>query len=224
MFRTLKEAIQGFLLGRGVVLTMTPRYIARPRSIDLSRYAGDYVRNSSLELVAHEIHERNIQGAAAELGVYRGDFAKIINELFPDRRLYLFDTFEGFDGKDVGIDRESRYSDEVQDFSGTSVETVLEKIPHPANCLIKKGYFPESAEGVDDEFAFVSIDADLYKPIFEGLRFFYPKLVKGGYIFVHDYNNDEYQGAKAAVRRYCSENGVGYFPLTDACGSVVITK
>jgi O-methyltransferase len=224
LIKTLKEAVQGFLLERGLVLTMTPRYLERKRKIDLSKYAGDYVRNSSLEMVAQQIDSRNIKGSTAELGVYRGDFARIMNELFPDRKLYLFDTFEGFDRQDVGIERESGYSRGTQDFSGTSVETVLGKMPYPANCIVKKGHFPESAADVDDEFAFVSIDADLFRPIFDGLSFFYPRLTRGGYIFVHDYNNDEYKGVKAAVRHYCSEHGVSYFPLTDACGSAVICK
>ncbi|GMO36760.1 MAG: hypothetical protein Ta2B_16670 [Termitinemataceae bacterium] len=32
----------------------------------------DYFRHSSLELVASEINEKNIQGCVAELGVYKG--------------------------------------------------------------------------------------------------------------------------------------------------------
>ena len=45
------------------------------------------------------------------------------------------------------------------------------------NCIVKRGVFPESAEGCTEErFAFVSIDADLYNPIYEGLNFFYPRL------------------------------------------------
>jgi hypothetical protein len=35
----------------------------------------DYVRCSSLELVAREIHENNVSGNVAELGVFKGDFA-----------------------------------------------------------------------------------------------------------------------------------------------------
>ena len=34
---------------------------------------------------------------ASELGVYRGRFARCINRLLPDRKLYLFDSFQGFD-------------------------------------------------------------------------------------------------------------------------------
>ena len=56
----------------------------------------DYIRISSLELVAKEIYENNIEGAVAELGVFRGRFAQFINQAFFDRDFYLFDTFEGF--------------------------------------------------------------------------------------------------------------------------------
>lgn len=220
----IKEYIQSSLLSRGYVLTMTLRYMKRARRIDLAKYAGDYVRNSSMELVAHEIITNNIKGSVAELGVYRGDFARIINEAFPDRKLYLFDTFEGFNKQDVLIDRNRDFSVGTQDFSKTTIGIVLSKMKTPGNCIITPGYFPESAVGVADIFSFVSIDVDLYKPVYDGLRFFYPRLAKGGYIFVHDYNNDEYKGARAAVTEYCREMNIAYFPLPDACGTAVICK
>lgn len=220
----VKQLIQKSLMSHGLVLTMTMRYLQRKRKIHLPKYAGDYVRNSSLELIAHEISSRGISGSVAELGVYRGDFAKIINELFPDRKLYLLDTFEGFDRRDVSADNAQAYSSGKQDFSRTSIELVLKKMRSPEQCVIKKGRFPGSAGDVDDSFAFVSIDADLYTPVYEGLRFFYPRLVRGGYIFVHDYNNDEYKGARTAVQQFCSEQNIAYFPLTDACGSAIIAK
>ena len=92
------------------------------------------------------------------------------------------------------------------------------------NCIIKKGYFPESAVGVDDRFCFVSIDADLYEPILSGLQFFYPKLESKGYIFVHDFNNDLYKGARKAVLEFCNANGINYLPIPDTCGTAIITK
>ena len=220
----IQESIQRSLLSRGIVLTMTLRYMKRARGIGIAKYAGDYVRNSTLELVAHEINSNGIRGSVAELGVYRGDFARIINEAFPDRKLYLFDTFEGFDRQDVLVDRNRDYSSGAQDFSETSVEIVLGKMKTPGNCIVKPGYFPESAAGVGDVFAFASIDADLYKPVFDGLFFFYPRLAKGGYIFVHDYNNDEYKGTRAAVKEYCREMDIPYLPLPDACGTAVLCK
>ncbi|AEF85675.1 O-methyltransferase [Treponema primitia ZAS-2] len=197
-------------------------YLGRNRNLYVN--IGDYVRISSLELVAYNINENNIEGCVAELGVYKGDFAQHINILFPDRKLYLFDTFEGFDARDVMVDVKNKYSAGTQNFSGTSIELVLNKMRYPKNCLIKKGYFPETTKDIEERFVFVSIDADLLEPIYQGLKYFYPRLQKGGCIFVHDFNNMEYAGAKAAVKKYSMELNIPYFPLSDICGSVVFIK
>ncbi|RYD92058.1 MAG: methyltransferase, partial [Sphingobacteriales bacterium] len=73
-------------------------------------------------------------------------------------------------------------------------------------------------------FCLVSIDADLYDPILAGLRFFYPRLDKGGAIMVHDYNNSEYPGARQAVHEFCAEAGVTFVPIPDIGGTVVLRK
>ena len=186
--------------------------------------SGDYIRASSLELIANEIYEKNIDGNIAELGVYRGDFAKIINKAFPDKIFYLFDTFEGFDKRDVKTELENNFSTGKQDFSDTHVDLVLDKMQYRHNCIIKKGFFPETATGINDRFSFVSIDVDLYEPMYKGLHFFYDRLSSGGYIMLHDYNNKEYNGVKVALRKFCDEKKAAYFPICDAWGSAVIMK
>jgi O-methyltransferase len=187
-------------------------------------FETDYIRGSSLELIANEIYDKKIQGNVAELGVYRGDFAKFINRAFPDRKLYLFDTFEGFDKRDVETELKNKFSTGEQDFSETSVELVLNKMENRQNCIIKKGFFPETAEGVNDTFSFVSIDVDLYEPMNKGLHFFYESLNNGGYIMLHDYNNNGYKGIKVALRKFSEEKKISYFPICDAWGSAVIMK
>jgi O-methyltransferase len=184
----------------------------------------DYVRYKTLELCSHEIYLNNVKGNVAELGVYKGDFAAKINIIFPDRKLYLFDTFQGFDSRDTGEEITKDFSTGDQDFSDTNIDLVLKKMKFPENCIVKKGYFPESAVDVDDIFAFVSLDADLYKPILAGLEFFYPRLEKGGYIFVHDFNNRDYKGAREAVIKFCKERSIGYLPVPDICGSIAVCK
>lgn len=206
----------------GFSITYSMRYIGRKRAIVFDNF--DYVRTSSLELIAEEIYDKKLTGNVAELGVFRGDYSKKINEVFSDKKLYLFDTFNGFDDKDTVIEKSKGFSEGSQDFTNTSIQLVLNKMKFSDNCIVKKGYFPETAKGLEDIFCFVSIDADLYKPIFEGLNYFFPRLVKGGYIFVHDYNNKEYSGAKSAVIDFCQAQGISYFPLCDVCGSVVIMK
>ena len=197
-------------------------YLERKRVID--RNYMDYIRLSTLELIAHEINTGKLQGNVAELGVYKGKFARHINQYFPDRKLYLFDTFKGFSEKDIRSELKNTFSSGEQDFSNTSVEKVLSIMPFPKQCIIKAGYFPQTATGMEEEFVFVSIDTDLYDPIYNGLQYFYPRLKKGGYIFIHDYNNDAYKGAKQAVRNFCSENNLPYLPLPDSGGSAVLMK
>jgi O-methyltransferase len=197
-------------------------YLKRKRAID--RNYMDYIRISTLELAAHEIKERNVEGAVAEVGVYKGKFARYINQFFPDRKLYLFDTFKGFDASDVKTEVANNLSAGDQDFSNTSVKAVLSLMPHPEKCIVREGFFPETTKGLEEEFAFVSLDTDLFDPIYNGLVYFYPRLKKGGYIFVHDYNNDNYSGAKKAVRKYCEENNLPFVPIPDSTGSAIICK
>ncbi len=183
------------------------------------------LRLAALRMIAQEVRERGIGGAIAELGVYQGAFAAEMNRLFPDRALYLFDTFSGFDQRDVTVEGERRFSRAaVGNFADTSVGAVRQRLPHPDRAVFKIGYFPETAHDIETTFAVVSLDADLYKPLHDGLRYFYPLMTRGGYIIVHDYNNTRFSGAKHAVRRFCEEQGVFVVPLSDLHGTGIIVK
>ena len=48
-------------------------------------------RIECLKNIRELLDEDGVSGQCAELGVYQGDFAKEINRIFFDRRLYLFD-------------------------------------------------------------------------------------------------------------------------------------
>jgi len=197
-------------------------YLKRERKIDKNYF--DYIRLSTFELVSQEINTKKIEGNVAELGVYKGKFARYINKYFPDRTLYLFDTFTGFDSRNIAKENKENFSSGNQDFADTSIDIVLSIMPNPDKCKPIKGFFPESAKGIEDTFAFVSLDADLYEPIHSGLGFFYPRLTKGGYIFIHDFNNDLYKGSRKAVEDFCLENNIGFVPIPDSGGTAIITK
>lgn len=157
-------------------------------------------------------------------GVFQGEFAKIINENFSDRKLYLFDTFEGFDARDIAYEKEQNYSNECPGaLNMTSVELVLDKMEYPDNCIVRKGYFPDTAEGIDDKFCFVNLDMDLYKPTWGGFKFFYPRMVQGGIILIHDYFTDGYKGVRRAVEEFIEKSGVVAFPIGDGI-SIAIQK
>ncbi len=226
MFKFLAKGAN-YLLGKNfqnnkIFVSSSLEYLNRTRQIDKNYF--DYVRLASLELVSKEINSKNLKGNVAELGVYKGKFARYINLYFKERKLYLFDTFEGFDDRDVHVEKKEGFSSGSQNFEDTSIESVLNRMPHKENCIPVKGFFPESASNLHDEFVFVSLDADLYEPIYEGLKFFYPLLVPGGYIFIHDFNNDNYPGTRKAVERFCIENNISFVPIPDSAGSAIICK
>jgi Macrocin-O-methyltransferase (TylF) len=50
---------------------------------------------------ARVLETEHVAGSIAELGVYKGTTAKLLHELLPGRTLWLFDTFEGFDARDL---------------------------------------------------------------------------------------------------------------------------
>ncbi|BBO14649.1 TylF/MycF/NovP-related O-methyltransferase [Bradyrhizobium sp. TM102] len=200
--------------------------LGRPRRINVfeNLYTNEYVRLSTLDLIADEIARKQVVGAVAELGVYKGYFARRINEAFPGRTLYLFDTFAGFDAAEEQADR-NRGLVHKRDFSDTNERDVLRRMPSPSHCVVRKGLFPSTAVGLESElFCFVSIDTDLHDPILAGLNFFYDRLSPGGYIFVHDYNNSQFPGAKAAVQTFAEARKISLVPLPDVYGTAILTR
>ena len=124
----------------------------------------------------------------AEVGVYQGDFAMHMNRVFPNSTLYLYDTFEGFCESDLNRPEEDGSEmKNYEHYAETNEKIVLDKMVKRESCVICKGLFPDTAKGQNEKYSFVNIDADLYKPIIEGLKYFYHRMTDGGVIFVHDY-------------------------------------
>lgn len=160
----------------------------------------------------------------AEAGVFTGDFAKYINQYFPNRKLHLFDTFKGFDQKDIEKEKDYNYSlSQTGDYCNSSIDLVMKKMEKPENCIIHKGYFPETADGVTGSFLFVNLDMDLYKPTYAGLQFFGSKMIQGGIILIHDYFANEFRGPKAAVDEYIAEmKNISKVPIGDGSSILLV--
>jgi len=199
---------------------------------DMNRHGGmfndDYVRIRTFELVVKEIERKNVEGNVAELGVFQGDFARYINMAFPNRICYLFDTFESFRPSELILEMERGNAGEALNrrFMNTSVERVVSRMPNKDQIVCKKGFFPESLNGLEDRFAFVSLDVDFEQAIYDGLEYFYPRLNKGGYMFVHDYNSYRLKGVSKAIATYEEKSGIQLVkvPLPDLDGTIVISK
>lgn len=163
-------------------------------------------------------------GGVAEVGVFAGDFARYINEYFPADKLYLFDTFEGFQEQDILVEKRNGYScASVGDYSLTSVEVVMKKMRYPENVIIRKGYFPDTAYGINETFKFVNLDLDLYLPTLKGLDFFKNRMIREGVILIHDYFNMTFNGVKMAVDKFMNDNPhLSLVPIGDTLSVMIM--
>jgi len=177
-----------------------------------------------LESLSKFFDKNNINGCVAEGGVFQGEFAAEINRVFPKFKLYLFDTFSGFDARDANFDKKAGFSEFGEGhLKMTSEDMVISKLPYPEKCVICKGYFPETIIGINEIFCFVNLDFDLYQPTLAGLEYFIPRMVKGGVILVHDYFSDGYKGVEIAVRDYEAKSGkLKLLPIGDGISVAIL--
>jgi len=180
---------------------------------------ADSVRYAALGLAIQRLETEKVEGAFAELGVYQGVTSKFIHLQVPHRRLYLFDTFSGFPAEALESSRDDR-------FRGTSQELVSRVIGDVTNVFFRPGYFPASAADVEHErFAFVMLDFDLHKSALDAFSFFYPRLVPGGYFFIHDFNSPESNRAiSRAASEFMRDKPELLIEIPDQWGSAVFRK
>lgn len=223
--RNASCAIAQALLGEELLKKLLPKQRIVPTPSHLSDpqlpqgdLSNDYVRLATLELLCRRLAD--VPGAAAELGVYRGFFARCINQLLPERKLYLFDSFEGFS-------EEANASESFQAaHANTTIEKVLAILPYPEKVIVKPGFFPESLGGLEEQFCLVSLDVDFYQTTLDGLRYFWPRLEKGGYLLLHDWGSSKLPGVAKALQDFERENGcrIPAIPLCDVGGSLILCK
>mgnify|MGYP001824481143 CR=1 FL=1 len=177
-------------------------------------------------LMLRTLVEKKIAGAFAELGVYKGSTARLIHHYVPERQLHLFDTFEGFTARSVSAEKDhTDFDTKESKFSDTSITQVKKYIsPQNDNICFHQGYFPDSLpdDFPEQTFAFVHLDADLYEPTLEGLKYFYSRMSTNGIILVHDYN--AWIGARKAVDDFFADKDEMPVPMPDKSGSVLVIK
>ncbi|HWB33333.1 MAG TPA: TylF/MycF/NovP-related O-methyltransferase [Acidobacteriaceae bacterium] len=185
---------------------------------------GDATRFMALMLNLRQLQKEGIAGDFAELGVWKGNSAAILAHFASQtgRRLFLFDTFSGFDQRDLeGVDEKHGVA-----FADTSLEGVKETVGHPEVTTYVQGFFPDT---ITDEirqhrFALAHIDCDLYQPMRSALEFFYPRMPKGGMLILHDYSSGTWDGATRAIDEFCQSTGENVTLWPDKSGTAMIRK
>lgn len=167
-------------------------------------------RTAAIRKLAWRLEELGVPGAAADLGAGYGDISWQINALMPNRKIYLFESFAGYNEKDIQKKK----------------ERLLGRMPYPEQAEIRQGKFPQTAFELEDEmYAFVYIDTGLYSPTFSGIQYFFPRLNKGGVIVLSGYENGKNNDVKQAVADLEAQYGAFLItPLCDPEGTVIIMR
>ncbi|MAG02383.1 macrocin-O-methyltransferase [Candidatus Pacearchaeota archaeon] len=136
----------------------------------------------------------DLNGDYAEVGVFKGTTAKAICEAKGDKKLYLFDTFEG-------LPEPSKFDKNFKkQMFDSEVSYVMKKLSKYPNVFIYKGLFTDTAITIkDNNFSLVHLDVDLYQSTKDCLEFFYERMISGGIILSHDYDSS---GVKKAFDEF----------------------
>jgi hypothetical protein len=155
---------------------------------------------------------RNVEGEIAECGVYRGatliPLAIYATQQGIRKTLHGFDSFEGFADSIVGdlqlggADIDCKHPGGMNE---TSYELVIGKVRlfNLRNVQLHKGFFEHTLQQCSTlSFSFVHLDCDAYDAYLDCIKFFYPRLSRGGAMLFDEYNDPPWPGCNKAVDEY----------------------
>lgn len=167
-----------------------------------------------------ELFPKNSIGA--EIGIFKGEFSKLILEKIKPSLFYMIDPWDG------NIVSGDKNGNNITQIHGETfyVNHILPEFGFLPNTKILKHYsdvinlFPDNYLDwvyIDAEHSYFNVKNDLYNCL--------PKIKKGGIISGHDYNNTMFPGVVKAVTELCQNENLSISYLTeDGCPSFYIIK
>ena len=145
-------------------------------------------------------------GDYVELGCYKGDTSLMLAELLKGsgKKLWIYDSFEGLPVKSAA-DESELGKDFKEGVLGVTKREVKERFLRSGLTvpMIKKAWFRDlTSTDLPEKIAFAFLDGDLYESIKDSLRLISNKMVTGGLIVVHDYDNPALPGVAKAVNEW----------------------
>jgi O-methyltransferase len=169
--------------------------------------------------------QNKIPGDLVECGVWRGGGMKLAAQALlalgaADRRLFLYDTFEGMTEPDPAVDVDSSGNKAVNDWteiqlrgvkwSYASIEEVREVIagsgyPMDKVVLVKGPVEDTIPATVPDSISLLRLDTDWYSSTKHEIEHLYRRLSPQGVLILDDYGH--YRGAQQAIDEYFERAG-----------------
>ena len=185
-------------------------------------------RMYSLYAAVDYVLKNNIEGDFVECGVWRGGSSMLIAKMLSsrkifDRKLFLYDTFEGMSAPtEVDIEKTGKTADvllkeNTNDKEGSvwcladleDVRNNFKKIDcSNIDIAFVKGKvedtIPQNIPSA--KIALLRLDTDWYESTKHELIYLYPKLETNGVLIIDDYGH--WQGCRKAVDEYFQQKGI----------------
>ena len=178
------------------------------------------------------IVEQNIDGDMVECGVWRGGcsiaMARTLKKLGSDKKVYLFDTFEGMTEPTYLDKKASGYTDSIKKFNESQrdnhnewcyaslqeVKSSFIKYDLLDKALFVKGDVKKTLHDltkIPNKISLLRLDTDWYESTKIELEILYPRLQSKGILMVDDYGS--WDGARRAVDEYMQNLQLGKKPM-----------
>jgi hypothetical protein len=151
-------------------------------------------------------------GDVIECGVFRGVtsvlMAKLMELRGSDKKLFLFDSFEGLPEPDRRVDASLRFQKGAWAASRQEVEALLARYGVLKRCVITEGWFSATLAKLkpDQKFCFAYIDADLHASTVDCLQHLWTRMESGAIAVFDDYHHPS-GGVRKALDDWVAQSG-----------------
>ncbi len=180
-----------------------------------------YLKNKEYTMIPKKIYIDNLllvaelgseEGCIVECGVWRGGMSAGMGTIFSNKKVYLFDSFEGLPGaKEIDGEAAIAWQNDTQSegfYDNCKAEIDFARKAMEMSCAdyqLIKGWFNETLPitTIEEPVAVLRLDGDWYDSTMDCLKYLYPKVTKGGLIILDDYYT--WDGCSRALHDYLSE-------------------
>jgi hypothetical protein len=151
-------------------------------------------------------------GDVIECGIFRGVTSVLIAKLLElrqsDKKLFLFDSFQGLPEPDRRVDTSVRFQKGAWAASRQEVEALLARFGVLQRCVIAEGWFSETLPKLKSEqqFCFAYIDADLHSSTVDCLTHIWKRMPHDAVAVFDDYHHPS-GGVRKALDDWVAATG-----------------
>lgn len=154
----------------------------------------------------------SIDGDIVECGSYQGGsgilMGLLLKKLDINKKIHLFDSFEGLPSPDETHDKGYRKGQFKSNFE--NLKLLIKSLDLTDIVFLHKGWFkdtiPKFIENSNSNVSLFHVDCDLYNSTMDCFPLVYPLVTKGGVVVLDDFN-DGGRGEKKAVLQTLEEQG-----------------